>query len=259
MASITHNNCPLYYESRGQGSSGIIFIHGLCGNREVWSKNIPAFSSRYKVIALDMFGHGNSSNNIPPKEAFDSMPEIIGKIIEKEGLEKVVLAGHSIAGNILCSCIEKKLENVCGYVFVDCKFNASERVVTSRNRLADSLVGNSPSETQSKIVAWYKTMMDIDAPNKDNELIFSAFRNLNGKWIVDFIRVTNFVRPPPKTDLPVAIFESDWLTRDELERSFRPVFPNSIYLRWQVSNHFFFVYESEKFNAELEEFLDKVL
>ncbi|MFA6530469.1 MAG: alpha/beta hydrolase [Candidatus Micrarchaeia archaeon] len=259
MGTVLHGKYSLYYEVKGQGSRSIILIHGLCGNHEVWSKTISAFSNGYKVITLDMFGHGNSSNKIPPKEAFDSMPEMIAKIIEKEGLEKVVLVGHSIAGNILCKCIEGNLKNVCGYVFVDCTFNASKRVVNSRNRLADSLIGSSSEQTNLKMVAWYKTMMDMNAQGEDNKIVLSALENLDGKWIVDFLKATNFVRQPPKIDLPVAIFESDWLTRDEPERSFHNAVPHTVYHHWPVQNHFFFIYGAQKFNFELQKFLDRVL
>jgi len=61
----------LFYEINGKGDNSLIFIHGLCGSHNVWSKNIPAFTSKYRVLAIDMFGHGNSSKDISPKEAFE--------------------------------------------------------------------------------------------------------------------------------------------------------------------------------------------
>ena len=256
---LNNNSHNVFYEIQGKGDNSLIFIHGLCGDHRVWSKNIPAFARKYRIIALDMFGHGNSAKDISPKEAFESMPKVIENLIKKERLRRVALIGHSIAGNILLSCIEKKLRNVFSYVFIDCTFNATERVVNSRNKLADTLLANSPNQINIAIMKWYKTMMDINASSDDNDLILSSLKNLDGKWIFNFAKATNFLRKVPQTWLPMIIFESDWLTKEEPERSFARILPHANYSHWSVSNHFFFVYEAEKFNRILQEFLDKHL
>src|SRR3989338_2269269 len=139
---ITYKGHELFYEILGEGNDSLIFMHGLCGDHRVWSKNMPAFTGKYRVVAIDVFGHGNSSAKISPKEAFESMQPAIKKIIEKEKLGNVALIGHSIAGNILLSCMEEKIKNVVAYVFVDCTFNAAEKIVNSRNKLADALLDN---------------------------------------------------------------------------------------------------------------------
>jgi len=256
MAYLDYNGYKLFYEIQGQGNNSIIFIHGLCGDHRIWSKNILAFTSRYRVMSIDMFGHGKSSDDISPKTAFESMPTVIEKLIEKEKLQNVILIGHSIAGNILCSCIERNIKNVKGYVFVDCTFNATEKIVNSRNKLADSLLDNPIDKLNSAIITWYKTMMDMNAAAEDNKLILSSLKNLNEKLVLNFLKITNFVRKAPKTNLPVLIFESNWLTKDEPERSFHKILPNAGYCLWPVQNHFFFVYEAPEFNQRLQEFLE---
>ncbi len=259
MGYITHNGYKLFYAIQGQGDRALIFIHGLCGDHRVWSKNIPAFTGNFRTVAMDMFGHGNSSKDISPKEAFESLPLAVTSIIKKEKLKNAVIVGHSIAGNILLNCIEQDIGNVKGYVFVDCAFNANEKVVNSRNQLADSLLNHPKDQLDSAVITWYKTMMDMKADPKDNELILSAFKNLNAEWALDFLKATNIIRQPPKTNLPVLIFESDWLTKDQSERSFYKVLPKSEYCHFAVLNHFFFVYEAGKFNQRLGEFLKKIL
>ncbi len=256
MAYLDYNGYKLFYEIQGQGNSSIIFIHGLCGDHKVWSKTASAFMNKYRVVTLDFFGHGNSSSEMPPKEAFDSMPRVIKKLIEEEGLQNVVLVGHSIMGNVLSSCIETKLD-VRGYIFIDCAFNATERVVNSRNKLADSLLANPSDKLDSAIMTWYKTMMDLNANPNDNELILSSFKKLNPNWALNFLKTTNIIRQVPKTNIPILIFESKWLTKDEPERSFHKVLPNADYSLWPVTNHFFFVYKASKFNKIFQEFLDK--
>ena len=252
---LDDNGYELFYEIQGKGENSLIFIHGLCGDHGVWSKNIPAFKDKYKVIAIDMFGHGSSDKRIAPKEAFESMPAIIKSLIEKEDLKNTVLIGHSVAGNILLNCMEECID-IKSYVLVDCTFNATEKIVNARNRLADTLLDNPPDRINAAMIKWYKAMMDSNFP-EDNEMILSSFKNLNEKWALDFVKATNFVRKAPKINIPMLIFESDWQTKVDPDRSFAKALPEAEYFHWHAQNHFFFVYESKKFNKVLKEFLDK--
>jgi len=251
---LDDNGYELFYEIQGKGENSLIFIHGLCGDHGVWSKNIPAFKDKYKVIAIDMFGHGSSDKRIAPKEAFESMPAIIKSLIEKEDLKNAVLICHSVAGNILLNCMEECID-IKSYVLVDCTFNATEKIVNARNRLADTMLKD--PNVNAAMTRWYKSMMDSNASTKDNELIISSFKDLDGKWALDFAKATNFVRKIPKINVPILIFESDWLTKDDPNRSFAKALPKADYFHWPASNHFFFVYEADKFNKVLKEFLDK--
>lgn len=250
---INHHN--LFYQTSGQGNLALIFIHGLCGDHRVWSNNIPFFAKEYKVISVDLFGHGDSSKDLSPEEAFAHSAEAVEALIEKEAPNGAVLIGHSIAGNILLNCIERNIKNVRGVIFVDSTFNANERVVNSRNKLADSLLSNPSDHLNSAMVMWYRTMTDPNASVQDNALILSALKKIDPVWVLTFLKTTNNARTAPQTSIPLLIIESDWLTKDEPERSFRTAFPNAHFIHWQTSTHFFFVYEPEKFYRVVERFL----
>ena len=258
MVYLKINGHQLFYETQGKDNNCLIFIHGLCGDHRVWLKNTPSFTNNYQVITIDMFGHGNSSKKNNPQAAFESMPAAISRLIEKEKIKNALLIGHSIAGNILLSCMEQNLNNVKAYVFVDCAFNATKRVVNSRNKLANSLLRYPKNQLHSAIENWYKTMMDMSADPKDNQLILSALKMLKGTWPLDFLKITNFVRKIPPIRLPTLVFESNWLTKDEPERSFKNAFKQEKFVRWPVANHFFFVYQAKKFNQKLKEFLESI-
>lgn len=53
------NGVNLAYTDEGQGEA-VIFLHGLGISRADWSSQIDYFSSRYRVIAPDFRGHGES-------------------------------------------------------------------------------------------------------------------------------------------------------------------------------------------------------
>lgn len=81
----------------------IVFVHGYAGVSESWEFQLTHFSSKYRVIAPDLRGHGQS--DAPYTEY--TMPELVDDlhtIAETLKLpEKFILVGHSFGGSI---CVE---------------------------------------------------------------------------------------------------------------------------------------------------------
>lgn len=93
------NDIEMAYMDVGSGNETILFIHGLGSYSPAWKKNIEELKSNYRCIAIDLPGYGRSS-----KGSYEgSMTFFSGKVIEfmdALGLKEVVLAGHSMGGQI---------------------------------------------------------------------------------------------------------------------------------------------------------------
>lgn len=59
MPTIKVNNIEMYYEISGNGAP-LLFIHGLGSSSKDWEEQVPAFSKNYRVITVDLRGHGRS-------------------------------------------------------------------------------------------------------------------------------------------------------------------------------------------------------
>ena len=86
-----------------QAEKAMVFVHGFAGCAETWEYQVNHFSQRYRVIAPDLRGHGQSD---APFSQY-TMPELvedIRTIAEALDLpERFILVGHSFGGSI---CIE---------------------------------------------------------------------------------------------------------------------------------------------------------
>ena len=86
-----------------QAEKTLVFVHGFAGCAETWEYQVNHFSHRYRVIAPDLRGHGQSD---APFSQY-TMPELvedIRTIAEALDLpERFILVGHSFGGSI---CIE---------------------------------------------------------------------------------------------------------------------------------------------------------
>ena len=59
MPTIELNDTTLYYERTGQGPA-MLFVHGMCGDAEVWADQARRFSDRYSCVRYDRRGHTRS-------------------------------------------------------------------------------------------------------------------------------------------------------------------------------------------------------
>ena len=59
MAYFEHEGCALHYEEYGQGEP-LVLLHGLGSSCQDWELQVPALSRLYRVILMDIRGHGRS-------------------------------------------------------------------------------------------------------------------------------------------------------------------------------------------------------
>ncbi|MBC8949573.1 MULTISPECIES: alpha/beta fold hydrolase [Xenorhabdus] len=86
------------------GGSGlpVLFIHGNSSCKEIFRHQINQLKGKYRVLALDLPGHGSSSNASESRQAY-SMPgyaHTVIEVLEKIGINRVVVFGWSLGGHI---------------------------------------------------------------------------------------------------------------------------------------------------------------
>ena len=100
------DSIQIAYTDEGQGDYTLLFLHGLGSNLKAWQKNITILKKNYRCIALDYPGYGQSTKgDYPFKMSF--FAETINEFIDSLQLEKVVLVGHSMGGQIATHAVIK--------------------------------------------------------------------------------------------------------------------------------------------------------
>ncbi len=94
-----HDHIKIAYCDEGKGEHTILFVHGLANYLPVWKKQIKELSQTYRCIAIDLPGNGLSSRGNYPYSMF-FYAESVRRFIEGLKIEKVVLVGHSMGGQI---------------------------------------------------------------------------------------------------------------------------------------------------------------
>lgn len=83
----------------GAGDRTVVLIHGLGSSMPAWSKNLDALARDHRVVVIDLPGYGKST-----KANYDYSMGFFAKavrgVVRELGLSRVVLAGHSMGGQI---------------------------------------------------------------------------------------------------------------------------------------------------------------
>lgn len=98
MAFFDHDGCSLHYEEYGHGAP-VLLVHGLGSSCQDWEYQIPALSTQYRVVVVDVRGHGRSDK---PRERY-SIPAFsadIEALLEHLNLGPVHYVGLSMGGMI---------------------------------------------------------------------------------------------------------------------------------------------------------------
>jgi pimeloyl-ACP methyl ester carboxylesterase len=98
----------LAYREQGQGGVPLLCVHGAGGSSLHFRELISALAGHFRVVALDLPGHGRSEDfalddageRLKPERLIQTYAEVAAVFAEQIGLGKFCLAGHSMGGAI---------------------------------------------------------------------------------------------------------------------------------------------------------------
>ena len=257
----TPDEIPLHYLDEGpRNALGIFLIHGEPFNCKFWQRNIPELSHRFRVVAMDVRGRGESGktddgHNIAQyARDFRHMLEVLG-------LERVIAVGWSLGGLIIWNYIQQFGEDrLAGYVNVDQRpywFAGEEylqqRLEAVRTRRVrhhrDILLSFLGPETREddEVVKW----MVYECMKTPTSAHCAALAEL---YYADY-------RPfLPQVRVPTRIFWARYgLIQPDTAKLMNEAMANSKLVFFEHSGHMIPWTEPEKFNRELAAFAQEIL
>lgn len=106
----------IHYTVRGQGQT-VIFVHGWTCDDRSWTRQVPAFDKHYRVITLDLPGHGQSDQ--PTAFSIPLFARAVEAVRAEVGAERVVLVGHSMGAGVSRMYALMYPQHIAGLVSAD--------------------------------------------------------------------------------------------------------------------------------------------
>ena len=95
------------YSDQGNGSP-LLFIHGFCENKELWTDFERVLNHTNRVITVDLPGFGESERLIEDNTKIEDLASSVLELLENLNIPEIVIIGHSLGGYVALAMIEKK-------------------------------------------------------------------------------------------------------------------------------------------------------
>src|SRR5688500_15455931 len=119
---VNVNGIRLHYLDWGGEGDVILFLAGMGCNAHIFDHLAPRFTDRFRVMAFTRRGHGESDY---PETGYDinTLTEDILQFLDTLEIDKVILAGHSMASVELSHFAALYPERILKLVFLDAAYD----------------------------------------------------------------------------------------------------------------------------------------
>ncbi len=106
------------FDSRGQGKVSLVFVHCWACDRSFWKEQLDVFSRNFRVVSLDLAGHGASGED-RKQWSIVGLAGDVQAVIEELELERCILIGHSLGGPVSLVAAARMPDRVVGVIGAD--------------------------------------------------------------------------------------------------------------------------------------------
>lgn len=251
-SAATVDGIPIHSTVRGSGPNTILFVHGWTCDESSWQNQVPFFEKSYRVITLDLPGHGKSGS---PKNGPLTM-ELFARSIEAVRIEakagKIALVGHSMGTPVIREYARLYPANVAAMVPVDGVLHLSGSPNAPN---PDRMKGPDGLKNREAMI---RGMFGKSATPAIQEHILKMMLAAPETTAYQAMAAT-FAAPNWKDDTftePALGIYADHSASDD-PAYFKKIFPNGTTVEVPGTGHFVMLEKPDEFNKLLADFLPK--
>jgi pimeloyl-ACP methyl ester carboxylesterase len=251
----TLEGARIHYVNYGKGSEALVLIHGWTCNIDNWRDNLPELAKRYRVIAIDLPGHGQSDK---PQVIYsmDYFARAVNAVMRDAKVNRAVLIGHSMGTPVARQFYRNYPDQTLAIVEVDGVMRPLGDKATMDNMIASFRAPNYRDAVGQLLTSISGPNLSADATmrikasllNTPQHVIVSAMEGMADPaiWRDD------------KINVPVlAIMANSPFFGPNLEQSVRATARNVDFQSWDGVGHFIMMEKPKEFNAAVIAWLDK--
>ncbi|MEL1245215.1 alpha/beta hydrolase [Flavobacterium sp. DGU11] len=141
MKLLNYKNINLTYSDTGKGTA-IVLLHGFLENSTMWDFFAGEFAKKYRVITIDLLGHGQTEC-LGYIHTMEDMADAVQFVLHELRIRKAIFMGHSMGGYVALAFAELYPEMVKGIVLQNSTSRAdSEERKANRTRAIKAVKQN---------------------------------------------------------------------------------------------------------------------
>ena len=245
----------VHYDSYGKGGEAVVLVHGWTCDAGFWRANAPELAKQYRVIAIDLPGHGRSDK---PQASYtmEYFARSIDAVLRHAKVKRAVLAGHSMGTPVVRTYYRLFPQKTAALIAVD----GALRPLMPKEQMERVLIAPLRGPDFSKVdAAMVNGMVQPMRNAADRELVKKVM--LSAPQHVAVSAMEGMADPAVfegSVSVPVlAIMASSPNWNDAYVKQVRAATPKLEYQSWGGVSHFLMMDEPAKFNAAVLEWMKK--
>jgi len=259
----TSNGINWHYEIEGEGEN-LLFIHGWGVDRRIWRQQLKYFSAYYRVISVDLPGHGKSEFK---KISLEDITRDLMEILNRLRVKKLYVVGSSLGGMVALKLYELFPGVILKIVFVGAmpKFAKSADYPHGLDVERIRKLGNHVNNDYPSIVNIFFRSLFTKQERKTRRFKWlQKFRQFDEAPLkqalaeyLDILEHVDLREVLKRIHVPVQFINGreDEICRAETVEFLQKSCPNSQLKYFEECGHFPFLSKPYEFNEALEQFL----
>jgi pimeloyl-ACP methyl ester carboxylesterase len=252
-SAATVDGLKINSSSAGSGSTTLVLVHGWTCDMSSWASQVPALAKKYRVLTLDLPGHGQSGSPADGKFSMDLFARAVEAVRAEAKVDKIVLVGHSMGAPVIRQYARLFPQHVAALVAVDGPLDmrgfpgdfkppvltGAEGLKAREGMIRSMFTPQTPPDVQQKVLS-----MMLKAPE-------ATAIGAMGAMMDPSLRKTD-VTPMPA----LAVWAGTAQQTANLDET-RKVLPKYEQTKVAGTGHFLMMEKPDEFNRVLIEFVDK--
>lgn len=117
MKTHSYKNIKVAFTDTGKGTA-VVLLHGYLENQKMWNAFVPEFSKKFRVITIDLLGHGDTGC-LGYVHSMEDQADVVHSVLHELKIRKAVLIGHSMGGYVALAFAELYPDAMKGMVLLN--------------------------------------------------------------------------------------------------------------------------------------------
>jgi len=257
--AATVDGIPLHYSTHGTGPATLVFVHGWTCDESSWAAQIEPFAERYRVVTVDLPGHGQSG--APAADAFsiDLFAHAVEAVRAEIGAESIVLIGHSMGAPVIRQYARHYPRHVAALVPVDGPISAAVFVFPTSDGAPPQLPDFSGPQGREMREAMVRGMFTPDTPPAVEAHVLEMMLSAPQETAVGAMQAIGDPELWADVTIPMPVYAVYAGTAEmpSLE-AVRQSVPEFEAVQIEGTGHFLMMEKPDEFNARLDGFLRRI-
>ncbi len=251
----------------------LFFVHGSSSTKETWLPIIENLKSQYRIVAIDLRGHGESPMSLDSHYSLEEMVADVHSVVEKLKLKKIIFVAHSMGVRIVIPYTAKHQDRVKALILEDHDVRPAKKPVLPMSKMEElksfKIEHSNIEEAKQELIKFGYNESRVEGYSKDGRIelrenesvkikIHPYVRYIIRRYISASDKTQEYFKKIPSIPKLLLRAEKNSYATDQGVAEMLKVDPKLKVVKIPDSDHTIHASHTEDFINHLNEFIDSL-